>query len=49
LFDITGRVIQREEFIKELTIDTKNLANGMYIVRIADENGNIYNNKVIKQ
>jgi len=49
LFDITGRKILKEIFTKSITIDTKHLAEGIYIYQIHSGNETSAKGKVIKQ
>jgi len=49
LFDLSSKPILHYEFIKSITIDTKNLPNGMYIYRILNKNGIVEMGKIVKQ
>lgn len=46
LYDVLGKQIIRQAFVNEL--DTSNLAQGMYLLRLVTEDGMVVNKKVVK-
>ncbi|HLG33421.1 MAG TPA: T9SS type A sorting domain-containing protein [Bacteroidia bacterium] len=48
LFDITSRKILQKKFIKSVSINTEQLAKGIYIYQVRNEKGIIKNGKIIK-
>lgn len=48
LYDINGRTVADVQLI-ENKIDVRNIAQGLYLVKLTDENNNIYTEKIIKR
>ncbi len=50
VFDITGKKLLEKKLSSEITFDLGNYANGIYILKISDVNGNEkYSQKIIKE
>ena len=48
LFDITARKIFNQSFTNSISINTEQLANGIYIYEVRNKNGLIKNGKIVK-
>ena len=48
LYDVFGRQISRQDFISSTTINTVNLAAGIYFYEVRNKQGSVENGKVIK-
>ena len=49
LYDISSRKLLRQTFINTTTINTEQLAKGMYLYEVRNKNGIIKNGKVVKE
>jgi len=49
LYDLLGQQISQHRFIKSVTLNTENLAKGIYIYELLNDSGRIENGKIIKQ
>ena len=49
LYDIFSRKLLQQTFTNSTTLNTEQLANGIYIYELRNRNGTIRNGKVIKQ
>ena len=49
LYDITSRKVMQQTFTNTTTLNTEQLANGMYLYEVRNKNGVIKNGKVVKQ
>jgi len=48
LYDISSMMLLRKEFIKSLSLNTEQLAKGIYIYEVRDRNGLSKNGKIVK-
>ena len=49
LYDILSKKLLQKKFTNSTTINTEQLANGVYIYEVRNKNGVVQNGKVVKQ
>ncbi|MEO5569903.1 MAG: T9SS type A sorting domain-containing protein [Bacteroidia bacterium] len=49
LYDITGRKLLQQKFLNSITLNTKQLAKGIYLYEVRNKNGVIKKGKVVKE
>jgi hypothetical protein len=49
LFDMTGRIIFNKEFVRNIKVDTKSYADGVYFYQVKNKSGQISAGKFVKQ